>query len=860
MILDALIAQFQQRFQHEKRAQVCLWFDDKGEFTPLLPALRERLSAMQTPPFVLLEYDPDAYHGQIWLKHRVYTDLAALGPEEHKRQRYVFYLPLSEDRLETPGDNSAHHLELLAEYRVTGVLWRLGGKRPTLFSFLRHAGVKLPDNPSDQRRLYDGGRNSLLAKYIAKFVNQPSAFWNTLLTPEVAQSRLIGDVEQTILDLGVSPETTWQGLQDKGLTHELVDMVRERYGFEAPIGDPALWIRMFVDTLALTETYLGYNGPVDFPFAERLPPVPLRQHHVQLLQRWLRDAESRPAWDRWITEVETHLDMSGWAEGKHGLSFSLPHLVAQRWQQTLAAFETASDKVSATHAFFAAYRTTIQREAEFAKASHTPVGAWAVLASLGDFLDACGNAEAMVEHETTVEGLVRLYVQQAPVVDRQHLQLRYGAMEQILPTVGKVADRAYASYTNSLNQRFSALYTAQHTADIPGLPLVTAHLEQHLWHGAGRRAVVIVDALRYDCAHALKDLLIGQHIEVHAMRAALPTVTPIGMTALLPLGSAMIALEVEHNSLHPKVNGKDTAVRANRLAFLTDFGADCRDIEDLENMATHPPDLGKLLVVFGHEEVDHLGHGSADTLIRHVDREVERLARLIRKLHQWGYPEVHMVTDHGFILLDEDRLPPEVHCEKDWCYIRKERFALVPASADVPLTTLPCQWNDQMRLAVPPGLAFFTAEKSFAHGGIALQELVIPHLVSRSQTPAKRLGVEVVLPTFELLRAAVKVTLRPKPQGPSETAQLALFQEPGRILRLDVCRTEPASARQSILAPGGSKEVQLAESSPEVQVTLFFHTALSFQRGELLDLDIRDVTTSEQFPPGGIKLTVGRDM
>jgi hypothetical protein len=45
-----------------------------------------------------------------------------------------------------------------------------------------------------------------------------------------------------------------------------------------------------------------------------------------------------------------------------------------------------------------------------------------------------------------------------------------------------------------------------------------------------------------------------------------------------------------------------------------------------------------------------------------------------------------------------------------------------------------------------------------------------------------------------------------------------------------------------------------------VHVTLFFHTALSFQRGELLDLDIRDVTTSEQLPPGGIKLAVGRDM
>jgi hypothetical protein len=330
----------------------------------------------------------------------------------------------------------------------------------------------------------------------------------------------------------------------------------------------------------------------------------------------------------------------------------------------------------------------IQREAEFGKASHTPVGAWAILASLDYFPDACDKAAALVEHQQTVEGLVRLYI--------------------------------------------------------------------------------------------AKERLTGQHVQIHAVRAALPTVTPIGMTALLPLGSARVELEIEHNALHPKVNGKDTAVRANRLAFLADFGADCHDIEDLENVAARPPNLGNLLVVFGHEEVDHLGHGSADTLIRHVDREVEHLARLIRKLHHWGYPEVHVVTDHGFILLDEDRLPPEVRCEKDWCYLRKERFALVPASADVPLATLPCQWNDQMRLAVPLGLAFFTAEKSFAHGGIALQELVIPHLVSRSQTPARRLGVEVVLPTFELLPTAVKVTLRLQPQA----SQLLLFAEPGRTFRL----------------------------------------------------------------------------
>ena len=42
-----------------------------------------------------------------------------------------------------------------------------------------------------------------------------------------------------------------------------------------------------------------------------------------------------------------------------------------------------------------------------------------------------------------------------------------------------------------------------------------------------------------------------------------------------------------------------------------------------------------------------------------------------------------------------------------------------------------CAWDASVRVAVPPGLAFFMAEKSFSHGGAAVQELIIPHLTSQ---------------------------------------------------------------------------------------------------------------------------------
>src|ERR1035437_8949933 len=140
MILGALVEEFARRFQHEKRARVCLWFDEKQEFDAILPKLAERLAACQPAPFTLLRYEPEIFHGQLWLKDQVRRSPA----ESH----FVIYLPLAEDRLDSSDEKGEHHLELLAEYRLAGITWRLNGKQPTLFSFLRQAGVELPENPA----------------------------------------------------------------------------------------------------------------------------------------------------------------------------------------------------------------------------------------------------------------------------------------------------------------------------------------------------------------------------------------------------------------------------------------------------------------------------------------------------------------------------------------------------------------------------------------------------------------------------------------------------------------------------------------------------------------------------------------
>ena len=109
------------------------------------------------------------------------------------------------------------------------------------------------------------------------------------------------------------------------------------------------------------------------------------------------------------------------------------------------------------------------------------------------------------------------------------------------------------------------------------------------------------------------------------------------------------------------------------------------------------------------------------------------------------------------------------------------------------------------------------------------------------------------------MRTGVKIVIRPIIEGAA--GQMSLFTGIGRTLWLDVRRQAVGTERgERVLASPQPKELVVEAGKEEQSATLFFQTSQSFTKGELLELDIRDRDTGEQFPPGGIKLTIGRDM
>lgn len=854
MILDALIQQFRQRFNYEKRAEVCLWFDEAREFERLLEQLQTHLANSDTPPIQLFAYDPDQNRGQIWLRQQHHEHFHALSEAEQKRQRYLFYFPFSEDLWERPQADGPFGLEFLQCYRFAGVTWRINGKKPTLFSFLRALDIPLPTQPGEQRKLFEGGKDSLLARYVARFHGQPGTFWKQSLTPRSAQEALLGDLSGVVLKLACDPELAWAAMERDGVLVDFLYATEQRLGFFSDTDNPALWLHALAESLALTETFLNYGEPEDFPFIDRLPSFNKRRPQLELLQRWLRDAEARPAWDQLVAQAEKHIDLSNWARGKVGRSYGFPHLVQARWGHYKTRLEDISGRVEAVRTFAVEEAAHIKEECEQSKASYATGEKWDFLQALCKFIDATEAARKEIAKIKQAADAARLFACYAKTIDSGYWKLVAGAHEHGIPAVAQIAGRFYTEYAVALNEVFFEQWAAGDSSDIPGFPFVGDILDARVWQVSGKRAVLIVDAFRLDCAYELEAQMAAGECNITPMRAALPTRTPVGMSAMLPKSIQPESLQVKSNELHPIREGKSFADRQNRLKALESFGATVVGMEDVLAMSKSPDKTSELLVVYGHEALDSMGHGNSGTLISHMEAELRQLMRMVKKLHAWGYPQVHIITDHGFVLFPEEWLPSEVNFDKDWCILQKERFAITKRTTDVPLIRKKCPWNEEFLVAVPPGLSFFKTEKSFSHGGASLQELIIPHFVSTVHATPKTFEVRVELESYQLTRAALKVTLASKADF---SLNGDLFEQSSRTLDIQVTKK---NSGLSVLPNQQPKTVKLEWNDREKSVTAFFDSKHAFVADEQLVLSVSDKDTGEKFPSSGIILNIARDL
>ncbi len=266
---------------------------------------------------------------------------------------------------------------------------------------------------------------------------------------------------------------------------------------------------------------------------------------------------------------------------------------------------------------------------------------------------------------------------------------------------------------------------------------------------AGRTAYVFVDALRYEMGVALARLLEGSpDLAVRPAVAALPTITPVGMAALLPGAAASFSVVEQRGKLAARIDATAMTNLADRQKALEARVPGVVDLTLFEVLQRSPTALAKKigaapLVVVRSQEIDMMGELDADVLARRVmDTVVADLARAVKKLAAAGAARFVISADHGhlFSLRREEDMRTDtpggdtVDLHRR-CWIG--RGGATPAGT-VRVSGAELGYDTDLEFVFPIGLGVFKAGGglSYHHGGISLQELVVPVVSLRAAMAA----------------------------------------------------------------------------------------------------------------------------
>ena len=259
----------------------------------------------------------------------------------------------------------------------------------------------------------------------------------------------------------------------------------------------------------------------------------------------------------------------------------------------------------------------------------------------------------------------------------------------------------------------------------------------------GNKAVVLIsDAMRYEIGEELVSEINSQQrykASIQPLLASAPTYTQLGMAALLPHE----ALTISSDGSTVYADGVSTQGIVNREKVLknaVDGKAVALDSDDVLKMKSD--DLKTVIkdnsiIYVYHDLIDREG---ADNLFKASHEAIGELKNIIRKLGSSNANTIYVTADHGF-LFQESELESHQYISdgsvrgKDVHQVSGRRcaigYSLEPSDSLMiaKLKDIGLSNEDDLEVAFPNSILRMRvqgANTNFVHGGLSLQEIIIP--------------------------------------------------------------------------------------------------------------------------------------
>jgi hypothetical protein len=336
--------------------------------------------------------------------------------------------------------------------------------------------------------------------------------------------------------------------------------------------------------------------------------------------------------------------------------------------------------------------------------------------------------------------------------------------------------RARQRYEAWLDGVLRASSEAMSAPDVPARDLQRSIHTRFVRNRPQRMAYVLVDALRYELGADLTERLRkgNADVEVVAAVATPPSITPIGMAAVLPGADTSFAVGLgAKDRLTVMVSGsvidsvKDRVQRLEHAhGTVVDLVLD--DVAQLSNKDLKKRIGAAPLILVRSTEID--SDGESDQLAASwasFDVILNLLQTAVAKLLHAGIERVVITADHGFLAVRQ--LGEERRIDKPATGTGEQhRRAWIgrggtgsASTVKIPLAAFGI--SSDLDIIAPRGLGVFSSGGGlqFFHGGLSPQELVIPVIIAipRDDTPEPKYRIDLVITGDKITTGIVAVTV-----------------------------------------------------------------------------------------------------
>ncbi len=323
------------------------------------------------------------------------------------------------------------------------------------------------------------------------------------------------------------------------------------------------------------------------------------------------------------------------------------------------------------------------------------------------------------------------------------VQEDYSLIDDFITRLLNFVDKKYYyQYLKPLNEEISNIIENKHDYEFK-TDIQLDFWSKYISNSNKKTAVVIVDALRYEMGKEIFSMLDEiEHKAITPLIASIPTVTEFGMASLLPNGNTKLILNEQNGAInitdgnfnHPLNNKSD------RIRFFLEISDGNGVVKNLNEIVDIPINSlknefeGKDRILIFSNEIDEAGH-IEDSSIQMFPGLLNKIQSAIKKLVQVDIEKIVIVADHGFILTSglEEWMKVDISRDMD-NVVKKRRYTISRNKVEgnyITKSAYSINYDGNFYFNFSRGINVFPVSggTKFHHGGISLQELLVPVIV-----------------------------------------------------------------------------------------------------------------------------------